>query len=387
MAKAMLALVLAVLGAAAPLAADGQHRLVGARRFLREVDTKADGSPAPVAALSDCDGLLIYTADGFVSVNIMPKGRTWSTDTATLDEFRETVGNGTAYAGRYEVDTSAHTVTHITAVSLEPDYQNKRLVRGYSFEGESLQLSGTFNYKGETIRFVLTWAPAAAVQEPRAADASAENEISRLIRARLDAYERADASGWAQHVADDCLCGPLTKAELQREMANRLPGVKNWYGEILDLQIRRFGDVAVARYRVTEYAEVGGQRTSFQTWRSETHALRAGAWKLIALADSVIPPEPVVAEVDPQIYDAYVGRYQYAPGAIDTVTREGDRLFVQSTGQAKEELFPENETTYFAKGQDWRLVFVKDARGLVTSLRFRQNGQDFVAQRMHVDKL
>ena len=109
----MLALVLAVLGVAAPLAADDQHRLVGVWRFLREVDTKADGSPAPVAALSDCDGLLIYTADGFVSVNIMPKGRTWSTDTATLDEFRETVGNGTAYAGRYEVDTSAYTVTNI----------------------------------------------------------------------------------------------------------------------------------------------------------------------------------------------------------------------------------------------------------------------------------
>ncbi len=72
----------------------------GVWRLLREVDTKADGSPAPVAALSDCEGLLIYTADGFMSVNIMPKGRTWSTDTATIDELRETVGNGTAYAGR-----------------------------------------------------------------------------------------------------------------------------------------------------------------------------------------------------------------------------------------------------------------------------------------------
>jgi lipocalin-like protein len=151
-----------VLNAATLSAADDRARLVGVWRYVREVDTRPDGSPAPATALSDTQGLLIYTADGFMSVTLMPKGRKWSTDTATIAELRETVGNGTAYAGRYEVDTTAHTVTHIPSVNLEPDYQDKRLVRNYSFDGSLLQLSGTFPYQGETIRFVITWVRANA---------------------------------------------------------------------------------------------------------------------------------------------------------------------------------------------------------------------------------
>jgi hypothetical protein len=55
---------------------------------------------------------------------------------------------------------------------------------------------------------------------------------------------------------------------------------------------------------------------------------------------------------------------------------------VQATGQAKEEVFPENETTYFVKGQDWRMIFVRNKRGRVTSVRFRQHGQDLVARKI-----
>jgi len=139
------------------LAADERSAFVGVWRYAGEVDTRADGSPGPAAALSDAEGLLLYTADGFMSVNIMPKGRAWSSETATIAELRETVGNGTAYAGRYEVDPVHHTVTHVTSVSLEPEFQGKRLVRTYSLKGDTLRLMGTFPYQGETIHFAITW--------------------------------------------------------------------------------------------------------------------------------------------------------------------------------------------------------------------------------------
>lgn len=150
------------------LDADDKNELVGVWKYVSEIDTRPDGSPAPVSALSDTEGLLIYTADGFMSVTLMPKGRKWSTDTATIDELRETVANGTAYAGRYEVDTAAHTVTHINSVNLEPAYNGKRLVRTYSLHGNSLQLSGTFPYQSETVRFVITWVrePAGSAERP-----------------------------------------------------------------------------------------------------------------------------------------------------------------------------------------------------------------------------
>jgi hypothetical protein len=41
-----------------------------------------------------CVVLLIYTADGYVAVNLMPKGRAWRVDSATLSELRLTVGEG-----------------------------------------------------------------------------------------------------------------------------------------------------------------------------------------------------------------------------------------------------------------------------------------------------
>ena len=133
------------------------YTFVGVWRYASEVDTRADGSKAPSSALSDTEGLLIYTADGFMSVVLMPKKRTWLAETASIAELRETVTNGNAYAGRYQVDPTTHTITHITSVSMEPAFQAKRLTRTYALKGSTLQLIGTFPYEGENIHFTITW--------------------------------------------------------------------------------------------------------------------------------------------------------------------------------------------------------------------------------------
>jgi len=89
-----------------------------------------------------------------------------------------------------------------------------------------------------------------------------------------------------------------------------------------------------------------------------------------------------VAAVDPQVYDAYVGRYQLSPTFILTVTRDGDRLMTQATGQARLEVFPESETKFFLKVVDAQITFVKDERGTVTHLILHQGGKDQKAVRM-----
>jgi hypothetical protein len=137
--------------------ADDRRALVGVWRYDSEVDTRVDGSPAPASALSETHGLLVYTSDGFVSVVLMPKNRTWLSEAASIAELRETVTNGTAYAGRYELNPSAHTITHITSVGMEPVTEGKRLVRNYALDGNTLKLTGTFPYDGESIYFTITW--------------------------------------------------------------------------------------------------------------------------------------------------------------------------------------------------------------------------------------
>jgi hypothetical protein len=135
---------------------DGAHVLEGVWRFEKEVDTRPDGTPVDIPA-PEFEGMLIYRADGFMSVNLMPKGRTWTTESATLDELRSTVAEGTGYAGRYEVDEKQRTVTHIVSVSLDPANEGRRLVRQYAFEGQKLVLSGEWTYKGAPLLFHVTW--------------------------------------------------------------------------------------------------------------------------------------------------------------------------------------------------------------------------------------
>ena len=58
------------------------------------------------------------------------------------------------------------------------------------------------------------------------------------------------------------------------------------------------------------------------------------------LLDKSLPLAPPPKErkeiaVDPKLFDGYLGRYRLAPNFILTVTREGNRLFAQATGQGK----------------------------------------------------
>ena len=79
-------------------------------------------------------------------------------------------------------------------------------------------------------------------------------------------------------------------------------------------------------------------------------------------------------KIDPKILDAYVGQYELNPNFIITMTREGDRLMTQVTGQPKFELFPESETKFFLKVVDAQVTFVKDDKGAVTHLILHQGG-------------
>lgn len=208
------------------------------------------------------------------------------------------------------------------------------------------------------------------------------DDLGLHIRARLDAYGRGNAAGWATFVAEDCFCAGETKADILRSIANRPAGVKSSYGEISGLEVHSYGDVAVARYRITETTEVDGKPSSLEQSRTETHVLRAGNWILVAAAESIVPQDPKPIVLSRDVLARYAGRYQYTPGSVDAITLEGDRLFVESTGEPKVEIFPESEKVFFAKGQTWRLVFVTGPQGVPVSVLFRQNGQEYAAKRL-----
>lgn len=95
-----------------------------------------------------------------------------------------------------------------------------------------------------------------------------------------------------------------------------------------------------------------------------------------------LPVERVAVKVDPKIYDAYVGEYELASDFVFTITREGDRLLMQATGQGKAEAFPASETDFFFKVVRADITFVKDATGRVTHLVLNQNGRQMNAKKV-----
>jgi CubicO group peptidase (beta-lactamase class C family) len=87
----------------------------------------------------------------------------------------------------------------------------------------------------------------------------------------------------------------------------------------------------------------------------------------------------VAVHVDAKILDAYVGEYQLFPDFAIKVTREGDQLMTQGTGQPKLPIFPEAETEFFARDVDAQITFVKNAAGRTTHFVLHQNGKDVKA--------
>ncbi len=92
---------------------------------------------------------------------------------------------------------------------------------------------------------------------------------------------------------------------------------------------------------------------------------------------------PAEATVDPKLYDDYVGKYDYGQGkAILAVTREGDRLFAQLTGQPKLEIFPKSPSEFFWKDVRAEVTFVRDASGKVTKAIHTQAGNRLEAPKI-----
>jgi CubicO group peptidase (beta-lactamase class C family) len=83
-------------------------------------------------------------------------------------------------------------------------------------------------------------------------------------------------------------------------------------------------------------------------------------------------PSRIEVKVDEEILSTYVGSYELAPNFILTITKEGDRLFAQATGQGKNELFATSPTQFFLKVVDAQVEFVKDETGKVSKLILNQ---------------
>ncbi|MBC8028009.1 MAG: serine hydrolase [Steroidobacteraceae bacterium] len=96
------------------------------------------------------------------------------------------------------------------------------------------------------------------------------------------------------------------------------------------------------------------------------------------------PAAPVVkraVQIDASVYDEYVGVYQLAPNVTITISKDGDQLAVQATGQPRDIAIPESPTTFYSRLSPIRLSFVRDEAGRVSRLVLHELSRDISAPR------
>lgn len=97
--------------------------------------------------------------------------------------------------------------------------------------------------------------------------------------------------------------------------------------------------------------------------------------------DSPIRKVRIVADVDPAIYDRYVGQYEISPDTVVTISRLGKYLMAKITGQGRSVIYPESETHFFYKFQEVQISFNMDEGGEVISLTLHRGGEEIVGRR------
>ena len=135
---ALLLALLALCGTAAaqvagkPAAGPDRERLIGAWRLVSLGEVGTDGQASAVAGLK---GTLIYTRDGHMSVQLMYP------DASVTNDY---VLNGyEASFGSYDLDETAHTVTHHVQGANTRGLVGRDLTRAYRLEGKRLTIHST----------------------------------------------------------------------------------------------------------------------------------------------------------------------------------------------------------------------------------------------------
>ena len=117
-----------------------------------------------------------------------------------------------------------------------------------------------------------------------------------------------------------------------------------------------YGEVAISRNMVR-----GSAITSIIVKKD-------GRWQLFQAQATRLAPERNPIKIDPQLLDSFLGKYEFGPNAVATVTREGDGLKWRGGNRMPVTLVPLSETHFFAKESETEMMFTKNDKGQVTDV-------------------
>ncbi|MGI8811546.1 MAG: DUF3471 domain-containing protein [Pyrinomonadaceae bacterium] len=218
---------------------------------------------------------------------------------------------------------------------------------------------------------------------PTTTQTTIEQEFQRILQTEADSEARFDDKDFehrssAEYFSTDEKGAVSTKAEWLKNPVPKETREKvaaeyaevNLKEKVEDVRVALYNDTAVVNSRWLMSLTINGEAVFKQFRYTHVFVRRENRWLLVAKHETVIPLDPIPAKIDFKVYDDYVGVYQLNSKHAYTVTREGDKLILGKT--KKHELVPENENTFVQKGDQYRIIFVRDAQGKVSHLRWRE---------------
>ena len=216
----------------------------------------------------------------------------------------------------------------------------------------------------------------AQAQSHQPKEEKTKDEIQKLFSELNDAITKKDRARLEQLYADEFQfirpSGAVTNKanQISGIMANDPISAMPVPAPAND-SLMMYGDVAIARHTVRG------------TVVSSIFVKKHGQWQLLQAQGTRLAPERKPINLDPRLLDSFVGRYQFGPNAIATVTREGDVLRWRGGNRMPVTLVPLSETLFFAKESETEVMFIKNEKGQVTDAVLRLGScQDSKAKRM-----
>jgi hypothetical protein len=126
-----------------------RNAILGTWELVSYIAQDNHGGPITYPLGPDALGLIMYTADGYMSAQLMRPDRPAfdrpESDGGTPEQAASAAGGYLAYSGPFEVDESTGVVHHEVKVSLLPNWLNGTQLRHSNLDGDHLTLSATTN--------------------------------------------------------------------------------------------------------------------------------------------------------------------------------------------------------------------------------------------------
>lgn len=140
-----------------------KNELVGTWQLLSYIEVPIKGADSKFPMGQSPKGILIYGADGHMSVQISnaERNKYQSEDRylASGEEIQEQVKGFIAFAGTYQIDSSNATVQYSISTSSFPNWEGQVQERKLDFEGDILYLKSVepILSDGEYVNSYMTW--------------------------------------------------------------------------------------------------------------------------------------------------------------------------------------------------------------------------------------